>query len=351
MEIGIFQLLPAPENLSDGDVIRQALWEVDFAEQSGFDAVWITEHHLSSFGLVGAPSVYAAAVAQRTTRIDLGYAVAVVPLHHPIRLAEEIAWLSHLSSGRVRVGVGPGFSAFEFAAYGVPLEDRYERLEEGTAVLRGLLAGGEFRHRGKYWSVPSVTLRPRPFEGAAPLFLHASSGEASLRAAAAAGEPVMLGLKSLNEIAERIALYRSIRESSGVTPAQIDREISRFRVLRRIVVAESDEEALSAARRALAWEEATSRRVHEGKAAPTLADGSHSAGGTEFPGACVGTPTTVRTALAGLGALGIRNVIAWLNFGNLPYASARRSMALLAEEVIPGLSSEGESTEAEEVAS
>src|SRR5437879_2052726 len=63
MEIGIFQLLPAPETLSDREVIEQALWEVDCAEAGGFGSVWITEHHLSSFGLVGAPSVYAAAVA------------------------------------------------------------------------------------------------------------------------------------------------------------------------------------------------------------------------------------------------------------------------------------------------
>src|SRR5579862_3100169 len=137
MEIGIFQLLPAPEALSDREVIEQALWEADFADANRFDSVWIAEHHLSSFGLVGAPSVYAAAIAQRTRRVEIGYAVAVVPLHHPVRLAEEIAWLTHLSRGRLLVGLGPGFSAFEFGAYGVPREERHERFEEGSAVLKG----------------------------------------------------------------------------------------------------------------------------------------------------------------------------------------------------------------------
>ena len=81
MRIGIFQLLPAPERVSDGEVIAQALWEVDFAESNGFDAVWVTEHHLSSFGLIGAPSVYAAAAAQRTRRIPL-HAAAIILLVH-----------------------------------------------------------------------------------------------------------------------------------------------------------------------------------------------------------------------------------------------------------------------------
>ncbi len=250
MNLGMFQLLPAPESVPDGDVIGEALREAAFAESGGFDSVWIAEHHLSSFGLVGAPSVYAAAVAQGTRRIDIGYAVAVVPLHHPIRLAEEIAWLTHLSAGRLLVGFGPGFSPFEFGAYGVPLEERHERLEEGAAVIRGLLAGGVYRHSGKYWAIPPVTLRPRPFGGAAPRFFRATSGEDSLRAAASSGEAVMLGLKPLSEIEATIERYRSIRAAGGTAASAIENEIGEFRVLRRIVVAESDEEARADARKA-----------------------------------------------------------------------------------------------------
>jgi alkanesulfonate monooxygenase SsuD/methylene tetrahydromethanopterin reductase-like flavin-dependent oxidoreductase (luciferase family) len=175
MEIGIFQLLPAPEALSDREVIEQALWEVDCAEAGGFGSVWITEHHLSSFGLVGAPSVYAAAVAQRTQRVRIGYAIAVLPLHHPLRLAEEIAWVGHLSRGRLLVGVGPGFSPYEFDAFGVPLGERHARLEEGSAILRAALSGEPFSYAGRFWSIPPVTLRPRPFQGCAPPFLRASS--------------------------------------------------------------------------------------------------------------------------------------------------------------------------------
>ena len=352
MEIGIFQLLPAPETLSDREVIEQALWEVDCAEAGGFGSVWITEHHLSSFGLVGAPSVYAAAVAQRTQRVRIGYAIAVLPLHHPLRLAEEIAWVGHLSRGRLLVGVGPGFSPYEFGAFGVPLEERHARLEEGSAILRAALSGEPFSYTGRFWSIPPVTLRPRPFHGSAPPFLRASSSVESLRQAARDGMPVMFGLASAAQIAERIAAYRACAADLGRPAAEIDRQVAELRVLRRVVLAASDGEALADARQALRWETRTARRVHRaagdgggdgGREAARLADGSDphdAADAAEVAGGLVGTPRTVLRELAALRALGIRHVIAWLNFGDLPYPKVRRSMELLRDDVIPALAGE-----------
>jgi alkanesulfonate monooxygenase SsuD/methylene tetrahydromethanopterin reductase-like flavin-dependent oxidoreductase (luciferase family) len=365
MEIGIFQLLPAPEALSDREVIEQALWEVDCAEAGGFGSVWITEHHLSSFGLIGAPSVYAAAVAQRTRRVRIGYAIAVLPLHHPLRLAEEIAWVGHLSGGRLLVGVGPGFSPYEFGAFGVPLAERHARLEEGSAILRAALSGKPFSYAGRFWTIPPVTLRPRPFQGCAPPFLRASSSVESLREAARDGVPVMFGLATTAQIAERIALYRACAADLGRPAAEIDRQVAEFRVLRRVVLAAGDDEALADARQALRWEARTARRVHRaagdggvGKetggtggagGAAKLADGSDPddeagaagaadpADGAEVAGGCVGTPRTVLRELAALRALGVRHVIAWLNFGDLPFAKVRRSMELLRDEVLPAL--------------
>ncbi|MBV8201064.1 MAG: LLM class flavin-dependent oxidoreductase [Acidobacteria bacterium] len=340
LELGIFQLLPAPETVSDREVIEQALWEVDCAETGGFGSVWIAEHHLSSFGLVGSPSVYAAGVALRTRRLGIGYAVAVLPLHHPLRLAEEIAWVGHLSQGRLLVGVGPGFSPYELGAFGVPLAERHARLEEATAILRAALAGDTFSFAGRFWSIPPVTLRPRPFQGCAPALLRACSSVESLRRAALAGTPVMLGLKPAAQVAECIAAYRACRAELGTPGAEIDREVAEIRVLRRIVVAPDGEEALADARRALRWEAATALRVHGGGDAARLADGSEIEPATEPAGACIGTPLTVLRELAALHALGVRHVIAWLNFGDLPFAKVRRSMELLREEVIPALAGE-----------
>jgi alkanesulfonate monooxygenase SsuD/methylene tetrahydromethanopterin reductase-like flavin-dependent oxidoreductase (luciferase family) len=342
MELGLFLLLPAPASQSDREVIDQALWEVDFAEANGLGSVWLAEHHLSSFGLIGAPSVLAAAIAQRTARLEIGYAVAVVPLHHPLRLAEEIAWVDQLSGGRVLVGIGSGFSPFELAAFDVPFEERQERLEEGATVLRGLLSGDPFSHRGKHWRVPPVTLRPRPYRGIAPPLLRACSSAASLRRAALAGDPAMLGLAPLAEIAERVALYRQVRAELGRSAAEIEREIGELRVLRRVSVAPTDEEAQEQTRRALAWETATAQRVHspapgkEGDERHEIDDGED---GGPLVGGCIGSAATVRNELAALRALGIRHVIAWVSFGDLPWAQRRRSLELLCGEVLPGLAS------------
>ncbi len=352
MDIGIFQLLPAPDTLSDREVIEQALWEVDRAETGGYDSVWIAEHHLASFGLVGAPSVYAAAVAQRTRRMRIGYAVAVLPLHHPLRLAEEIAWVDNLSQGRVLVGVGPGFSPYELGAFGVPLDERQARLEEGTAILRAALSQPSFAHAGRFWNIPRVTLRPRPFRGSSPPFLRASSGPESLRQAALDGVPLLLGLKPAAQIAECIAAYRACRSALGLSAAAIDREVAEFRVLRRVALAPSDEEALSDARQALRWENTVGSRVHgdgdagdagdadprgddHDGAAARLAGGAEPHPLPEVTGGCIGTPQTVLRELAELRGLGVRHVIAWLNFGDLPYAKVRRSMELIRDEVIP----------------
>ena len=268
-------------------------------------------------------------------RFTSGTPSRVVPLHHPIRLAEEIAWLTHLSAGRLLVGIGSGFSPFEFGAYGVPLEERHERLGEGSAVIRGLLAGGVYRHSGKYWAIPPVTLRPRPFGGAAPRFLRASSGEDSLRAAASSGEAVIFGLKPLSEIEDSIERYRSIRAAGGSAASAIDDEIGEFRVLRRIVVAESDDEAREDARKALAWEADTARSAHETGRQPAAGRREEP---VEIPGSCVGSPGTVFEGLRALSRLGVRHVLAWLNFGDLPYSKVQRSMELLARDVIPRLS-------------
>jgi alkanesulfonate monooxygenase SsuD/methylene tetrahydromethanopterin reductase-like flavin-dependent oxidoreductase (luciferase family) len=341
VEIGIFQLLPAPAAASDRDVVEQALWEVDFAEDGGFGSVWMAEHHASPFGLIGSPSVYAAAVAQRTRRIEIGFAVAVVPLHHPLRLAEEIAWVDQLSRGRLVVGCGPGFSPHELGAFGVPLGERHARLDEGLAIVRGLLANEEWSYAGRFWSIPPVTLRPRPYRGGPPLFLRASSSPESLRQAALDGMPPMFGLAPGPEIAERVARYRALRSELGAAPAEIERAIAEIRVLRRVALAPTDGEAAADARRALEWETATAQRVH-GLGAGTAA-AERDAGSTapeaavDIPGGCIGTPESVLRELLALRACGIRHVIAWLDFGDMPYAKVRRSMELLRREVLPEL--------------
>ena len=274
MDIGIFQLLPRTDDRTAAAVIEESLWEIDFAERNGFESVWLAEHHLSGFGLVSAPSVFAAAIAARTTRMRIGYGVAVVPLHHPLRLAEEIAWLTHLSGGRVVVGVGPGFSEREFAGYGVPLEERHARFEDGLSIVRRVLANGE--------------IEPAPL--AVPPFYRAVSSAAAVRHAAREGTPILLGMKPLAALAEILAAFRE--EGGNVADAY---------VLRRICIAPTD-----VAARALMPEDSLDA------------------------GIC-GSPETASAQLEELSALGVRRIIGWFNFAEMPWDAVRRSMDLAAE--------------------
>jgi alkanesulfonate monooxygenase SsuD/methylene tetrahydromethanopterin reductase-like flavin-dependent oxidoreductase (luciferase family) len=333
MDIGVFQLLPRGRAATDREVVEQALWEVDFAERNGFESVWVTEHHFAGFGLIGVPSVYAAGIAQRTKRIRIGYAVAVVPLHHPLRLAEEISWVDHLSEGRVMVGVGPGFSAFEFGGFGVPVDERHARFAEGFEIVRRALAEPEILFEGK-----RLRIHPRPYTRPHPPFYWASTSDESLRKAGAEGMPILFGREPVAEIAERLERYRAIRAEAGVSDDAIGREIGEMYVLRRICIADTDAEALRAVQEPLRWHYEMATHVHERgetiDAVPTLDDDS-SMIETPDGGECFGSVATVIRQLDELRALGLRKVIAWFHFGNMPHASVRRSMQFMASDVIP----------------
>ena len=333
MHVGVFQLLPRGRAATDREVVEQALWEVDFAEQNGFESVWITEHHFSGFGSIGAPSVYAAGIAQRTCRIRIGYGVAVVPLHNPLRLAEEISWVDHLSQGRVAVGVGPGFSPFEFGGFGVPVEERHARFLEGFEVLRRALAQPDFVFKGK-----RLMIRPRPYTHPHPPFFWASTADESLRKAGAEGMPILFGREPVSVIAGRLGRYRAIRAEAGVPKDVIARENGEKYVLRRIFIADTEEAAIRQVQEPLRWHREMAARVHERgeaiDAIPTLADGS-----TIEPtdDECFGSVATVIRHFEELRALGLRKVIGWFHFGNMPHHHVRRSMQLLASEVMPNI--------------
>lgn len=156
-----------PEADGDGpELYVKWVEQVVLAEELGFDCAWFTEHHFGRFGgMLPSPQLLIAALAQRTTRIRLGTAVVLLPLHHPLRIAEETAMLDILSGGRLNVGVGRGMATQPYRIFGTDPADAQEKLEEQVEILLGAWTSTPFSWEGKHYAFPGpVTLRPPPVQ-------------------------------------------------------------------------------------------------------------------------------------------------------------------------------------------
>ena len=136
--------------------------QIQYAEELGYDSVWLTEHHFTGYGRAAVPSIAAYAVA-RTSRIRIGTAVVVLPFHHPLRVAEDWATLDHLSKGRMDVGIGRGNQPAEFKALGVPQSEAEQRFTEALEILRLAWTQDRFSYDGQFWQIPDVSVLPKPY--------------------------------------------------------------------------------------------------------------------------------------------------------------------------------------------
>ncbi|MEM7340713.1 MAG: LLM class flavin-dependent oxidoreductase [Actinomycetota bacterium] len=166
------------------DVYAATLDQAVLADRLGFDHVWFTEHHFLADGYLPAFQPLAGAIAARTERIRISTDIALLPLYHPVRLAEELAVLDHLSRGRMELGIGMGYVPSEFAAFGVPLRNRVSMTEEGIDVLRGAWGDGPFSYDGRRYHLDEVDVHPKPVQpGGPPLWIAAMSEAGAQRAA------------------------------------------------------------------------------------------------------------------------------------------------------------------------
>ena len=184
MKFGLYSSIANPprgEHLER--CIDEVIAEAQLAEASGFDSCFFGEHHQDKDGFLPSPLIVATAVAARTQRLRVGTSVILLPLHHPVHVAEDVITLDLVSKGRVILGVGIGYQASDFSAFAVPMEERAARFEESIEILRLCWAGERFSFRGKHYTLEDVQIRPRPFQKAGPpLWIGASVPVAARRA-------------------------------------------------------------------------------------------------------------------------------------------------------------------------
>ncbi|MFI7061273.1 MupA/Atu3671 family FMN-dependent luciferase-like monooxygenase [Kribbella sp. NPDC050124] len=193
----------------------------EFADQQGFHTVWLPERHFHSFGaLFPNPSVLAAALATRTRQIRLHAGSVVLPLHHPIRVAEEWSVVDNLSGGRAGICVASGWHARDFVlapdAYGNHRTDMYERLD----TVRKLWAGETITATAGNGEPTEVRLHPSPIQDEPPLFTAVVGNPESYKLAARHGLGIVTNLmaQSVEDLARNLALYRSTRAEHGLDP-------------------------------------------------------------------------------------------------------------------------------------
>jgi len=175
----------------DQALYAETLDTICYAEALGYDDVWLSEHHFTADGYCPSPLVVSAAIATRTRRIRIGQALLLLPLHHPLRVAEDGATLDVLSGGRFRLGVGLGYRPEEFAALGIDKGSRVGRLEESVAIIDQAWRTGVVTFRGRHFDLNEVAVRPRPVQRPRPEIWIGGLSEPAVRRAARLGDGLL----------------------------------------------------------------------------------------------------------------------------------------------------------------
>ena len=167
MKFGIYSSIANPPRGEHLDrCIDEVIAEAQLAEECGFDACFFGEHHQDKDGFLPSPLIVATAVAAQTRRLNVGTSVILLPLHHPVHLAEDVITLDLVSKGRVILGVGIGYQAADFQAFAVPMEHRVALFEEGVEIIRKCWSGEPFSFHGAHYHLDNIRIRPRPYPNA-----------------------------------------------------------------------------------------------------------------------------------------------------------------------------------------
>ena len=346
MEFGMFHQFPALPGRPERDAFAEAFAQIDAAERWGLDVMWLAELHFDpQRSLLSAPLSIASAVAALTNRIKIGIAVQVLPLCHPLRLAEEGATVDQISGGRLIFGVGRSGLPRTYEDYGVSYAESRDRFAEVLDIVEQAWSQPAFSYEGKYYSFKNITVAPKPLQKPLPPIRIAAASPDTYPAVGERGLPIFINARygSFSEFVPEIRRYREAYAAAG--------HPGRGQVYLRVptYVAETEAQARAEAEESLMhfYREQAGRlrdsltragtRAIEGRAERLKRIENLTYEEALTGQVLIGTPDIVTERLRMLQVeIGIDGILAELNCGGLiPHERVMTALRLLCEEVMP----------------
>jgi alkanesulfonate monooxygenase SsuD/methylene tetrahydromethanopterin reductase-like flavin-dependent oxidoreductase (luciferase family) len=250
MKVGVLQFFGwRDRSIPLEDVYTRALARIDVMDQTGYDAVWLAEHHFSGYSVCPSVHLMAMHVASRTEHLRIGTAVTLAAFYHPLRIAEEVALLDVLSGGRINWGAGRGFDPVEFSVFGVSPDESTARFREAVEIVIAAWSNERLTFEGEFHSYKDVEVLPKPFQRPHPPAWVAASSIGAVEWAASRGYSILMDPHSAHsEIAKKLGHYRNGLEKGGHDLGPRDIPTARL-----VAIAETDAKAAEIAERGAKW--------------------------------------------------------------------------------------------------
>jgi alkanesulfonate monooxygenase SsuD/methylene tetrahydromethanopterin reductase-like flavin-dependent oxidoreductase (luciferase family) len=329
---------------------NQVLAQVDLADEVGFDYFWTVEHHfLREFSHCSAPEVLYGAISQRTKRIRIGHAVALLPnqYNHPVRVAERAAVLDILSDGRMDLGTGRSTTLIEMDGFEVDPEETRAQWEEAISIIPRMWTEDPFSHEGRFFNIPARSVIPKPVQSPHPPLWVACSQPDSFKAAGEMGLGVLcFNLAGYGQMKERVDAYREALKHAHPVGSYVNDQVAALCVIH---CGEDGEEARRVGGPEGAWFVQMAENLYapwqgrhvpdsykfsvdaiqEERAGKTAED--HMASGAF----AMGDPDTVIEVMKGYQEAGVDQVLCFMQMGNLEHTRIMDSIKLMGRHVIP----------------
>jgi alkanesulfonate monooxygenase SsuD/methylene tetrahydromethanopterin reductase-like flavin-dependent oxidoreductase (luciferase family) len=229
MHVGLVMECDYREGRTQDEAFAEAFTVAQIADEKGIDGVWLAERHFAAPrtptdpGGAGIPSVssvplmMAGIIAARTERVRVGTGVSVLPLAHPIRLAEEAATVDNISRGRLDFGIGRSSFPRSYQGYGVPFNESRERFAEALDIILKAWNNYRFDHHGYYYDMENVVVTPRPYQQPHPPIRIAANSIDTFRIVGEMGFPLVTGVRGqgIAQVARNLELYRTATKENG----------------------------------------------------------------------------------------------------------------------------------------